>query len=1198
MYARSKNHLLSLFCLFLGINSTVYAQTQTIPVVVHVMHRYGYNVGFGENITPLKIQQGIDKLNAAFAAQAPFGCADCAGGNIQFCLAQQDPQGLPTLGYTRTLSPLVSSNFLISNDAALKNEVLWDPTRYLNIWLVSDICAESDCSPTAYAYSDKAAGSAQDGLVCEAVFWSTKEGAAMSAHELGHYLGLKHTYIGGCNNSDCSTSGDGICDTPPDNTVFEGCVAHNSCGLADYNWNFMDANTWGCLQGFTTMQQKAMDKILHTTRKSLLESKGCEPPCALPATANIATSQTTASIGESLNFTINGTNIAQNQWFINNNFINSTNALTYTFTQAGTYMVCLSANNATNCSPVRDTIYIRVQSAVRPRIYVNAAATGMNTGASWQNAFTDLQNALTTPNTEIWVTSNTQTAQNTAFSLPDGAALYGGFSGTETTLQDRNIHCKPKTKLTTANPIDALLKVKNLPNGGLLDGFEFTAQQNGGTERGAVFVENSDLKIENCVFIRNWGYSGAGLVVLNNTNKTVCIAKTKFLENQTSVRGAAIWAENTNLKAENLLFVANTQTNQNNADGSVVYINDVTNGNYSFNHCTFTQNEVTNAVIHTGNPANLTIKNSIIQKNQNTPFAISGDGSDFAFSNISASQTTTPLTNCIAADPDFFSVLSNDFRLSANSPCLNTGANTLELTDLDGMLRIVNSRTDMGCYEYATCPKITATATLSNARFNCGTGNTADVKINANTPLCNSTLQYEYQNTSNATGIFTALQAGEHYIKIHTNNPQCKDSIRVFVQGKKRLYADAQTLQHACKGAYNGVFMTTISGGQPPYTYTLNGLPITKTIVTRLPPNSYTIKIVDANNCLASANARIEEVPGITVTAKVKSYNCDSRTATLLFETSSGTVAGFAWSGFTRGNGIAPDSIRGLSAGDYVVTITSSNGCSATTTARIGEITPITANTQYRNPHCIGGTDGDLEVINVQNAVAPVLYSINNGTASASPVFPNLRKGTYNVRVEDRNNCKWERAIILEDGEVLKARLNRDTVISIGDSAYLRTAIQPATAAVQYAWNNTENLSCYDCANPRAFPLVTTTYIVTITDAFGCSATSKMVVTVINNKAVYVPNVFSPNNDGINDFLSVYSGGAAAQVQSMRIFNRWGGLMYESKNFPVNNPFFGWNGMTQTEHLDTGVYLYEVEVRFLDNEVKTVRGNVTLVRKN
>jgi gliding motility-associated-like protein len=280
-----------------------------------------------------------------------------------------------------------------------------------------------------------------------------------------------------------------------------------------------------------------------------------------------------------------------------------------------------------------------------------------------------------------------------------------------------------------------------------------------------------------------------------------------------------------------------------------------------------------------------------------------------------------------------------------------------------------------------------------------------------------------------------------------------------------------------------------------------------------------------------------------------------------------------------------------------MVTITSSTGCSATTTARIAELLPITANAHFRSPHCLGGADGKLEITNVQNAAAPILYSINGGIVSLQPTFLNLPKGSYHALVEDRNNCKWERAVILEDGDILKVGLNRDTVISIGDSAFVRTNIQPTTAALRYTWSNTENLSCYDCATPRAFPLVSTTYTVTVTDDYGCTATDEIFIKVINNKAVFVPNVFTPNHDGVNDFLSVYSGGAAENVQLMRIYNRWGGLIFETQNFGVNNPFLGWNGTFRNESVDAGVYLYEVEVRFLDNDVQKVRGNVTLVRR-
>lgn len=276
---------------------------RTIPVVVHIIHQGGE-----ENISDELVILGIQHLNEAFANTGSYHQPAGMDTRIRFCLAQQDPQGMPTTGITRYESPLTN---LISEtqDIQLKNLVRWNPREYLNIWLVNEITSMSMGSNVAgYAYFPSSHGSPEDGIVNEARwFGSSVDNSKVHIHEAGHYLGLYHTFNGGCRNNNCLQDGDLVCDTPPDaSTEGVGCNSStNTCttdsddhslnnpfrpvtlgGLGDQPdlfVNYMDYGFQTCQHSFTQGQADRMYSMLTGGRSSLLDSPGCNNACGVYA---------------------------------------------------------------------------------------------------------------------------------------------------------------------------------------------------------------------------------------------------------------------------------------------------------------------------------------------------------------------------------------------------------------------------------------------------------------------------------------------------------------------------------------------------------------------------------------------------------------------------------------------------------------------------------------------------------------------------------------------------------------------------------------------------------------------------------------------------------------------------------------------------------------------------------------------------
>jgi gliding motility-associated-like protein len=153
-----------------------------------------------------------------------------------------------------------------------------------------------------------------------------------------------------------------------------------------------------------------------------------------------------------------------------------------------------------------------------------------------------------------------------------------------------------------------------------------------------------------------------------------------------------------------------------------------------------------------------------------------------------------------------------------------------------------------------------------------------------------------------------------------------------------------------------------------------------------------------------------------------------------------------------------------------------------------------------------------------------------------------------------------------------------------------------SSGVVNWNWNPAATLDCQTCPKPIADPKFNTNYTVSFVDSNGCKNTGYITVFVIcKDGNVFVPNTFSPNNDGSNDVFYV-RGKGLVRVKSIRIFNRWGEVVFEQQNFPVNNPAYGWNGTYKGNKPVPDVYVYQVEVFCENSQLIQFEGNVALIQ--
>jgi len=169
-----------------------------------------------------------------------------------------------------------------------------------------------------------------------------------------------------------------------------------------------------------------------------------------------------------------------------------------------------------------------------------------------------------------------------------------------------------------------------------------------------------------------------------------------------------------------------------------------------------------------------------------------------------------------------------------------------------------------------------------------------------------------------------------------------------------------------------------------------------------------------------------------------------------------------------------------------------------------------------------------------------------------------------------------------------------DTVqIELGYSALLHVLTNLPSFHIEAADGS---FACDDCLQPVVTPYQSTMYFLAGNNRYACPVEDSVWVRVLRTREVYIPNAFSPNGDGINDFFTVFADKGVEQIDLLRIFDRWGNLIYESHALAPNREHLGWDGRFRGKPMQPGVFVYVAEVRFLNGERAVYAGDVTLIR--
>jgi gliding motility-associated-like protein len=434
----------------------------------------------------------------------------------------------------------------------------------------------------------------------------------------------------------------------------------------------------------------------------------------------------------------------------------------------------------------------------------------------------------------------------------------------------------------------------------------------------------------------------------------------------------------------------------------------------------------------------------------------------------------------------------------------------------------------------------------------------------------------------NSTGIFQGLSAGQYEIIAHeVNQIACETSIIINIVAnpdQPQIINTNIVPPSFCNGEDGSVQLTvdifdtefSIDGGQ---SWKIVG------IFNGLSAGDYTVLVQKAGNpdCLIEFNFTIDDPPcpcnELSINSVVQSVNCTDPLSGTIEITD---ITGWIFPGdytITWSNGDQDLILENLETGWYSYQIDYDLNCSWTDSIFVGELIPIEFDWVIEDVDCF--EFGAIEMINITGGSGNYLYSIDGISFQSDPLFENLATGAYILYVQDDENCITTQNVQLDLTDELTFEFGDIEPIYEGDTIFLVPFI-PDMNIDSFYWSPSSAILNTGELVAQVSPNVSTEYTLTVF-AGPCVFSQSILLEVLERETLklYVPNVFSPNNDGINDVFYVQGQEIPdISLKELLIFDKWGNQVFQFDTPRINDPSTGWDGTMNERNVQTGVYTY------------------------
>jgi len=250
------------------------------------------------------------------------------------------------------------------------------------------------------------------------------------------------------------------------------------------------------------------------------------------------------------------------------------------------------------------------------------------------------------------------------------------------------------------------------------------------------------------------------------------------------------------------------------------------------------------------------------------------------------------------------------------------------------------------------------------------------------------------------------------------------------------------------------------------------------------------------------------------------------------------------------------------------------------------------------NPTCFGGADGSLMVTDILGGVGPFTFMINE-TVTDEQMIENLEAGTYNFTLIDANGCELDRVFELVAPIEIDADFEAPIEATYQDIIDLTSIYDDTIFDVDVInWYDSSGELIGTGDNVNFTILQNETIMMEVIDVNGCSIIKTRTIQLDEDYNYYRPTVFTPNEDGLNDYFALFSQDIPGEVQEFVVYDRWGNRVFqldEKVTLPRDDASWGWDGKHQGTGVTAGVYVYYAVVETL-GVTKELKGSVTLVR--
>jgi gliding motility-associated-like protein len=525
------------------------------------------------------------------------------------------------------------------------------------------------------------------------------------------------------------------------------------------------------------------------------------------------------------------------------------------------------------------------------------------------------------------------------------------------------------------------------------------------------------------------------------------------------------------------------------------------------------------------------------------------------------------------------------------APATDTGL----VSDPPGIQITFSDIEGVSCFENTCDGSATATAIYSN-----GTTGTFLFSWGSN--------EVE-RDVANSTAV--QLCAGRQVLAVRdANNCQSLDTVTIPSPPAISIQPDVQPV--TCNGLADGRITLTPGGGVPPFTFQWVERPTTTNTIDNLTAGVYNALVTDSNGCTKTQIVELNQPAALQLsldtmsTTPSVSCNGDSNGRITVTYNSTDSINPVGPAPFTWSNNVAapasPTALN-LAPGTYSVTLTDAKGCTDTLSYTILEPQAIVAIIPPpASPLCFG----ESTVLTIDTVyggsgtgLADYTYQVNGNGLRFTPNQPaTVFAGLQIITIEDPEGCTLTDTLEITQPEEIQIVFDPAEVeVELGDSITLQPIINASISIDSFRWTPLDSLSAFDIESPTASPVRNTRYTLTVVDENGCRAVASILVDVDFNRNVYIPNAFSPNGNGPNDEFRVFTCNGVTNIKTAALFDRWGNQMSASKDLaPDCSGVKLWNGLFNGKMANPGVYVYVIEIEFLDGITQVYRGDVTLLR--